>query len=287
MADTTNTNVTNANDLAGLLVNARQDAIFAGYENSLYLPGQLVNIYNVPAGSVTAQIPKYSAVASTDVSTELHSDTTNAISELDILNVASAGVNVTAKTYAARALQKDLGGMDMEGTATVLGRACSEAFDTDVMTLFKDSGITEVGSTGVDLTIDTIADAVQAVRANKFGGEVNVVLHPTQIKEILKEFTSAAFAGSDAANEAMRTGFVGKLFGANVYQSALVQTDNSGADYAGCAFVSGAFGIAMFRGLDVAMSRNEAGMGTDIIASIHANSGVLDTNRAIRIISDV
>jgi len=287
MADTTNTNVTNANDLAGLLVNARQDAIFAGYENSLYLPGQLVNIYNVPAGSVTAQIPKYSAVAASSVSTEVHSDTSNAISELDILNVAAAGVNVSAKTYAARALQKDLGGMDLQGTATVLGRACTEKFDTDIMELFKDSGISEVGTSGSDLTIDLIADAVQTVRTAKFGGEVNVVLHPTQIKEILKEFTSAAFAGSDAANEAMARGFVGKLFGANVYQSALVQTDNSGADYAGCAFVDGAFGIAMFRGLDVSTSRNEAGMGTDIIASIHAQGAVVDSTRAVRIISDV
>jgi len=286
MAEVNNTNVTNANDLTGLLVNARQDAIFAGYENSLYLPGQLVNIYNVPAGSVTAEIPKYSALAGT-VATELHSDTTDAIEELDILNVAASSETISAKTYAARALQKDLGGMDMEGTATVLGRACSEAFDTDVMELFKDSGISEVGTTGTDLAIDVIADAVQAVRANKFGGQVNVVLHPTQIKLILKEFTSAAFAGTDAANEAMRTGFVGKLFGANIYQSALVQTDNSDADHAGCAFVDGAFGIAMFRGLDVAMARNEAGMGTDIIASIHANSAVLDTNRAIRIISGV
>lgn len=287
MADTTNTNVTNANDLTGLLVNARQDAIFAGYENSLYLPGQLINIYNVPAGSVTAQIPKYSAVATSSVSTELHSDTTNAIEELDILNVAASGETISAKTYAARALQKDLGGMDMDGTATVLGRACSEKFDEDVMTLFKDSGISEVGSTGTAVTINEIAEAVQAVRANKFGGQVNVVLHPRQIRDLLQEFSTAAFAGNDAANEAMRAGFVGKLFGANVYQSALVQKDNSDADYAGCAFVDGAFGIAMFRGLDVAMARNEAGMGTDIIASIHANAAVLDTNRAIRIISDV
>ena len=43
-------------------------------------------------------------------------------------------------------------------------------------------------------------------------------------------------------------------------------TDNSDADPARCA-VDGAFGIAML--FDVAMARNEAGMGIDIIASIH------------------
>lgn len=284
----TNANVTMPGaDLAGLLINARQDAIYAGYESSLYLPGSLMNIYDVPAGSVTAQIPKFGAIATSAVSTESH-DAATPISELDLTNVSNDGVFVSAKTYAVRAMLKDLGGVGQADVGTMLGRAITERFDTDVTAMFADASITqEVGATGVDLTIDTIADAVQTVRANKFGGQVNVVLHPTQIKELMKEFTTANFAGGDFQNAALREGFVGRLFGANIFQSALIGKDNSDADYAGCAWVDGAFGIAMFRGLDVVTARNEAGLGTDVIASLHASASIVDAARAVRIISDV
>lgn len=283
-----NTNVTMPGvDLPGLLVNARQDAIFAGYESSLYLPGALINIYDVPAGSVTAQIPKYNAVATSSVTTEAH-DLGTASDELAVTLVNNSSVTVDAKTYAVRGLLKDLGGVGQGDIGTVLGRAVTEKFDEDVTAMFSDATITqEVGSTGVDLTIDTIADAVQTVRGNKFGGQVNVVLHPTQIKELLKEFTSTTFAGGEFQNEALREGFVGRLFGANIFQSALVGKDNSDADYAGCAWVDGAFGIAMFRGLDVVSARNENALGTDIIASMHAAPKIVDATRAVRIISDV
>jgi hypothetical protein len=287
MADTKNTLVTNGGDLAGLLVNARQDAIFAGYESSLYMPGSLINVYDVPAGSVTAQIPKFAAVAASDVSTEAYNETTNSIEQLGLINVANSGVNVTAKSYGARALLKDLGGMDATNVGTVLGRAVSERFDSDVSALYKDSSIAEVGSTGVALTTDVIAEAVQAVRANKFAGQVNLVLHPKQIEHILKDLSAADFAGGDFQTAALREGFVGRLFGANIFQSALIAKDNSDADYAGCAFVDGAFGIAMFKNLDIETDRNVAGMGTDIVASAHMAAALVDANRAVRIISDV
>jgi hypothetical protein len=291
MANTTNTNVTNANDLLGLLVNARQDAIFAGYESSLYLPGVIMNVHNVPNGSVTAQIPKFAAVATSNVSTEGHDETTGTIEELEVTNVANAAVNVTAKSYAARALLKDLGGLDASSVGTVLGRAVSEKFDDDVAALFSGeyaSPITnEAGATTTALTIDKLATAAQTVRAAKFAGQLNCVLHPAQIEDILQDLTTSSFAGSDALNEALRQGMVGSLFGMNIWQSASVGTDNSAADYAGCVWAENAFGIAMFKGLDVMSQSNITGLGTDIVASLHATPAIVDITRACRVISAV
>ena len=287
MATVTNTNVTNPSDIAGLLVNARQDAIFAGYESSIYLPGVLANIYDVPAGSVTAQIPKFSAVATSSVETEAYDATSAAIAELDIINVANAGVNVTAQSYAARAMLKDLGGANASGVGTVLGRAVSEKFDADFGTLFTSGDITNtVGSTGTALTVAALASAVQKVRANKFAGQLWMVLHPAQIEDILLEVSGTASvpgSGSDAMNEALREGLVSQMFGANIVQSTSVTTD--GTDYSGCVWAENAFGIAMFRGLDVTSQTNITGLGTDIVASLHAKSAIVDGGRACKILS--
>jgi len=284
MANTTNTNVINGGDLPGLLVSARQDAIFAGYESSIYLPGQIMTIHDVPAGSVTAQIPKFSAVATSSVETEAHNASTGAqISELDLVNVSNAGVDVTAQTYAARGLLKDLGGMNAANIGTVLGRAVSEKFDEDVATLFASAG-SSAGSTSA-LTIDTLATAAQKVRANKFSGQLWAVLHPSQVEDILQDLAGADFAGSEAMNEAMRDGMVGRLFGMNILQSASVTDDST--DYTGCVWAENAFGIAMFKGLDVEFQRNSAAVGVDIVASLHSKAALVDANRACKIISAV
>jgi len=286
MANTTNTDVTTANDLAGLLVAARQDAIYAGYESSLYLPGVIMNMHNVPAGSVTAQIPKFAAVATSEVSTETYNDSAP-IEEVEVTNVANSAINVTAKSYAVRALLKDLGGLNAGNVGTVLGRAVSEKFDDDVAALFIDSTIAEAGSTTTALTIDKLATAAQTVRGQRFAGQLNCVLHPAQIEDILQDLTTSSFAGSDALNEALRQGMVGSLFGMNIWQSASVGKDNSDADYAGCVWAENAFGIAMFKGLDVSSQSNLVGLGTDIVASLHATPALVDKDRACRIISAV
>ncbi len=284
MANTINTNVINGGDLAGLLVNARQDAIFAGYESSIYLPGQIMTIHDVPAGSVTAQIPKFSAVATSSVETEAYNETGSSIQELDLVNVTNTGVNVTAQTYAARGLLKDLGGMNAGNVGTVLGRAVSEKFDEDVATLFASAGST-AGTTGTALTIDKLATAAQKVRANKFSGQLWAVLHPSQVEDILQDLSGADFAGSEAMNEAMRDGMVGRLFGMNILQSASVTDDST--DYTGCVWAENAFGIAMFKNLDVEIARNAAGVGNDIVASLHAKAALVDATRACKVISQV
>jgi hypothetical protein len=282
MANTTNTNVVTAADTQGLLTNARQDAIFAGYESSIYLPGQIMTVHEVSGDQITAQIPKFGAVATSSVSTETYDDGAP-ISELDLINVSNSAVNVVAQTYAARALVKDLSAASSyANVGTTLGRAVSEKFDSDVAGLFA-SATHSAGTSGAALTVDMLATAVQKVRAAKFGGQLWMVLHPGQVEDILQNMTGADFAGSDSMNEAMREGLVGKLFGATVIQSASVTDDNT--DYTGCVWAENAFGIAMFKNLDVEISRNGPGIGNDIIASLHAKAAVVDAGRACKIIS--
>jgi hypothetical protein len=287
MADTANANVTNASSLSGLLVNARQDAIFAGYENSLYLPGSLISMYNVPGGSVTAQIPKFAAVSSDDVSIEGINGT---ISELDITNVSNTGITVNAKTYAVRTLIKDLGGLDAAAAGTVLGRAVAEKFDKDVTAIISDAGnIGEVGYGGLEgqseaMTTDLFAEAMATIREQKFSGQLNCVLHPRQVRHLLSDLTTADFAGSDLQNQALRSGFVGSLFGVNIFSSAYMpRTTTQYGFTTGVMFAEDAFGVAMFRGIEIEAARNAAGLGTDLVASLHAAPVLVDADRAVRI----
>lgn len=292
MANVTNTNVTNAGDLSGLLINARQDAIFAGYEQSLYLPGSLIKMYDVPGGSVTAQIPKFSAVAASAVSTESYNETTGAIEELEVTNVTNTGITVAAKTYAVRALLKDLGGLDASNVGTVLGRAVAEKFDTDVTALFSDASIADVGYTGntgasITMSLELFAEAIATVRTAKFSGQLNCVLHPRQIQSLLGDMTSANVAGSDAQNQALRSGLVGSIFGVNIFSSAHIVASDAPGDvddhWNGIMFAEDAFGCAMFRGIGIEAARNAAGLGTDLVASLHAAPVLVDATRAVRI----
>lgn len=287
MADTINNNVTGALDLSGLLVNARQDAVFAGYENSLYLPGSLISMYNVPGGSVTAQIPKFAAVSSDDVSTEFAG---GSIAELDITNVSNTGITVNAKTYAVRTLMKDLGGLDSAAVGTVLGRAVAEKFDKDVTAIISDAGnIGEVGYGGLEgqseaMTTDLFAEAMATIREQKFSGQLNCVLHPRQVRHLLSDLTTADFAGSDLQNQALRSGFVGSLFGVNIFSSAYMpRTTTQYGFTTGVMFAEDAFGVAMFRGIEIEAARNAAGLGTDLVASLHAAPVLVDADRAVRI----
>ena len=288
MANVTNANVTNASSLSGLLVNARQDAIFAGYENSLYLPGSLISMFNVPAGSVTAQIPKFAAVSSDDVSIEGAGGT---ISELDITNVSNTGITVSAKTYAVRTLIKDLGGLDAAAAGTVLGRAVAEKFDKDVTTILVDPTIAQVGDDGLSdqkdqMTTDLFAEAMAVIREQKFSGQLSAILHPRQVRHLLSDITTADFAGSDLQNTALRNGFVGQLFGVNIFTSAYMPQTTGQFDYTtGVMFAEDAFGCAMFRGIEIETARNAAGLGTDLVASLHAAPVLVDATRAVRLLS--
>jgi len=78
---------------------------------------------------------------------------------------------------------------------------------------------------------------------------------------------------------------VGRLFGMNILQSASVTDDST--DYTGCVWAENAFGIAMFKNLDVEIARNAAGVGNDIVASLHAKAALVDATRACKVISAV
>lgn len=274
-------------NLESLVVNTKTEAVYAAQESSLYLPGGLIPITPVPAGSSVLQVPLIAeaSAAEKDISgSAFGSDdfTSNALT--DTKRTFNVGV------YAARTILRDLGGIDPMVIGTQLGKSVAKSFDQDVTALFDDftthTAITGSGSNNL-LTVDDIFKAAQTLRGAGVMGPLFGVFHPEQVYALMSELTGTSFAASNAQNEAMEQGFVGRVAGVNMFQSAYVTTDegSSGDDHLwnGLIFERDAMAIGIQRNVDVEVARRAEAVGNDIVASLHAAVGVVDGNRGIHV----
>ena len=272
-------------NLESLVVNTKTEAVYAAQESSLYLPGGLIPITPVPAGSSVLQVPliNEASAAEKDISgSAFGSDdfTSNALT--DVKRTFNVGV------YAARTILRDLGGIDPMIVGTQLGKSVAKSFDQDVTALFDDfTTHTAIAGSGSDnlLTVDDIFKAAQTLRANGVMGPLFGVFHPEQVYALMSELTGTSFAASNAQNEAMEQGFVGRVAGVTMYQSAYVTADESSADHLwnGLIFEREAMAIGIQRGVDVEVQRRAEAVGNDIVANLHAAVGVVDGNRGIHV----
>jgi hypothetical protein len=128
-----------------------------------------------------------------------------------------------------------------------LGRAMADKLDVDICALF--AGFSNaVGSTGVNLSIANILDAIFTLENADTAslGQIVGVLHPRQaadIREAVDADSGQAYAGVAGARgsvlgPAMGPGFFGAWFGIPFWMSTNVPTANLGADRAGGVFIA-------------------------------------------------
>jgi hypothetical protein len=87
-------------------------------------------------------------------------------------------------------------------------------------------------------------------------------------------FTGGAFG--DVANEALRMGYVGQLFGVPVFESS--NTPLAGAqagDYLGGVFHRDALGFGLMRDIQIETQRRARAIGTDVVCSAMYGAGVV------------
>ena len=272
-------------NLESLMINTRTEAVYAAQESSLYLPGGIIPISSVPAGSTVLQVPLIAeaSAAEKDISgAAFGSDdfTSNALT--DTKRTFNVGV------YAARTILRDLGGVDPMVVGTQLGKSVAKAFDQDVTALFDDfTANTAILGSGTNnlLKVNDIFRAASTLRAKGVMGPLYGIFHPEQVYAILTELTGSSFAASNAQNEAMAQGFIGRVAGVEMYQSAYVTADEGAADHLwnGLIFERDAMAIGIQRGVDVEVARRAEAVGNDIVASLHAAVGVVDQNRGVHV----
>ena len=269
-----------AYDLESLMVNTKAATVYTAHENSLFLAGGIIPMVNLPAGSITAQIP----VMGTVTAEKLTSADPDALDDFNALTVTDTSVPITADIYAARHVMRDLGGIDPQETGRVLGNAIQSKFDADVITAMAGLTAQEIaGATPAGtLSVDEIFDAVATIRGNGETGALVGVVGSAAAAELMKDIGTQAYGGGDFQSEAMRNGFVGTVGGVRLFQSSYVSGTNKGFIFAGDAMR-----IAMQKNVDIETARRPEAVGQDIVASLHAGVGVIDAGRGVKLVNVV
>jgi hypothetical protein len=263
-----------AYDLDALMVATKAATVYTAQENSLFLGGGLVPAIQLPAGSISAQVPVMGAVTAQKISGQGSAIT----GDFDALGVDAAKVTITASIYAARDVIRDLGGIDPSELGRSLGNAVAKAFDQDVITAMN--SLTASTSDGLPVTIDGIFNAVAQIRGAGEMGQLFGIISPAQVAALMKAIGTQSYAGGDFQTEALRNGFVGTIGGVRLFQSAYVNGANSGF-----IFSPDALRIAMFKNVDLEVQRRAAAVGNDIVASLHAGVGVIDATRGVKLVN--
>jgi hypothetical protein len=266
--------------LDDLFVNIVAQARFTAEEQSLMR--NLVTMYNIDAQpGVTVQVPKYPAIAAAAVAegTDMTSTT-----------VSTSSVAITVGTVGAQVLLTDMAmmgaGNPSEELGTVLGNAIATKMDQDLIALF-DGFSTSLGATTVELTADYLFQAAATIRANKAPGRLVGVFHPYQTYNLKKSLTAAGVNpnGGELQNEAMREGFVGRIAGIDIYESANVSIDGSG-DSKGGIFAPEALALAMKRDFVIEPERDASNRAWELNATAVYGVGELDDSYGVEMYFD-
>lgn len=264
---------TTLNDLLPSIV---AESIFIANERSI-MRG-LVRNFSIPAGNgKTITVPRYptqSAAAVTEGD------------EVSNTAVSTDGVTLTVTTAAIRTIVTDLARTSAASNVVAdLGRLFGEAIakkvDQDLLALFSGFSV-GVGANTDTITPAKIAEAVAKLRANAVPSDnLACVLHPYiayDLKAALTTQGNAAFTGGaygDVANEAMRMGYVGQLFGVPVFESSNIADTGTAGDYVGAVFHRDALGLAMIGDINIETQRRASYIGDDVVASMHYAVGEL------------
>lgn len=246
------------------LVHARAATLFAAHEASLFLGGALVPVVNAPNGLL--KVPVLKGGAAQTIGTETNADLV--VQAMD----TSDSVPIVANLYGARNVVRDLGAIDASEVGRQLGNVVSTAFDASVIAAIETVTPTTAETGGI---LDDVFAAVGAIRGAGETGELFGLVSADQYLAVMQKIGSAAYAGGEAfQGQALRSGFLGKIAGVNMFV-----TSNMATGLAVCG--KEAMRIAMQKNLDIEVARRAEAVGNDVVASLHAGVGVVDAARIV------
>ena len=165
-----------------------------------------------------------------------------------------------ARNSAPRNVAADIG--------KLFGEALARKQDADLTALFDGFSVTS-GDGSAAISPAVIFNALSTLRANALpANESAVVLHP-KIAYDLKSGLTNTFAGLDTetSNEALRSGFVGKLAGLNIFETSNLANTGTAGDYKGGAFHKDALAIAMMQDVKIETQRDASLRADEIVAT--------------------
>lgn len=250
---------TSLNDLLSPLV---QEALFVASERSI-MRG-LVRNYAMPMNrGKTAQVPIYPTVAAADIGE--NTDLENTVVSTDVANLTlkEVGVMTTLGDYAKNVSESDV----VADLGKLFGESIARKMDQDLTALF-DNFSTSVGGANVNISASAIAESVATLRASSVPmTDVACVVHPNIAYDLKANITNtfANPAAGELQNEAMRSGYVGTLFGVPVFESANMTYASGVAK--GAVFHKDALGLAIMQDLKIETQRDASLRADEIVAT--------------------
>ena len=274
-------NETTSSTISELYTEIVAEAMFTASEQSI-MKG-LVRNYTIAGGGKSVEVPIYPTVSASAVSEA--SDLSNtAINPSSVTITASeVGIMTTltdlARNSASRNVAQDIG--------RVFGEAIARKIDLDLTALF-DGFSTAVGGADAVLSADTVAQAHANLRNNSVPmNDLALVVHPMVAHDLKRGMTNT-YAGldTDISNEALRTGFIGTLFGVPVFETANMANTGTTGDYKGAMFHRDALGLAMMQDLKIEVQRDASLRADEIVATAVYGVGELQDSYGIEIVAD-
>jgi len=283
MAITTNSVTSSVS--SELYANIVQAALFTLSEQTVIRP--LVRNYDMSGTpGLTAQVPIYPAISAGDLTenTDITAGTA--------FNTTSKTITATEKgaLVALTDLAKEAASEDVSAAiGRQLGDAMAKKVDTDLAGLF--SGFSNsVGTAETEITVDDIFKAAATLRNNNAPGPYYCFLHPYQafqLKKLLAGNGNTPMNNHDLANEALRSGFVGQLAGASIFETTVITGDNSaGAGFDGAMISSDALGYMVKRNMRIEEQRDASLRSTEIVGTMAYGVSEIFDAYGVRIIAE-
>jgi len=274
-------NETTSSTISELYTEIVAEAMFTASEQSI-MKG-LVRNYTIVGGGKSVEVPIYPTVSASAVSeaTDLSNTAINPTSVT--ITASEVGLMTTltdlARNSASRNVAQDIG--------RVFGEAIARKIDLDLTALFDGFSVA-VGGTGATLTADTVAQAHANLRNNSVPmNDLALVLHPMVAHDLKRGMTNT-YAGldTDISNEALRSGFIGTLFGVPVFETANMADTGTAGDYKGAMFHRDALGLAMMQDLKIEVQRDASLRADEIVATAVYGVAELQDSYGIEIGAD-
>ena len=264
------------NDLLPTIV---QEALFVANERSI-MRG-LVKNYNLGmAQGKTIQVPIYPVQTAAALTEGNEFDNTAVSTDVATFSVGQVGIRTLVTDMAIQASASNV----VSDLGFLFGNAIAKKIDQDLMAKFESFTTNVIGSSSTTITAALVMQGLTKLKSAGVPTEgLACVLHPSvayDLKAALTNQGAVAFTGGaygPVANQAMMDGYVGNLFGMQVFESSNVPLITSGAagDYSGAIFHRDALGFGLMRDIQIETQRRASYLGTDLVASAIYGTGVV------------
>ena len=263
------------NDLLPTIV---QEAMFVANERSI-MRGLVKNYSLAPTQGKTIQVPIFPLQTAASLTEGDDFSIAAVATDVATFDVGQVGIATMVTDLAVNASASNV----VADLGRLFGEAVARKIDQDLMSLFSSFTTNVVGSTSTAVTPALIMQAITKLRAQGISPDgISCVIHPEiayDLKSALTTTGNTAFSGGafgDVANEAMRMGYIGQLFGVPVYESSNCPASGAAAgDYKGGVFHREALGFGLMRDIQIETQRRARAIGTDVVCSAMYGTGVV------------